>query len=75
MLLIIVTILSLNNQTVVIMNINCRSVSKLQIYKGHLIERSGRGFKAYYGIFSKWFPLECAAKHWINLEIEKYEQK
>lgn len=50
-------------------------MSKLQIYKGHLIERSGRGFKAYYGLFSKWFPLECAAKHWINLEIEKYEQK
>lgn len=50
-------------------------MSKYQIYKGHLIERSGRGFKAYYGIFSKWFPLECAAKHWINLEIEKYEKK
>lgn len=50
-------------------------MSKLQIYKGHLIERSGRGFKAYYGIFCKWFPLECAAKHWINLKIEKYEQK
>jgi hypothetical protein len=54
---------------------NYQSMSKLQIYKGHLIERSGRGFKAYYGIFCKWFPLECAAKHWINLEIEKYEQK
>jgi len=50
-------------------------MSKLQIYKGHLIERSGRGFKAYYGIFSKWFPLECAAKRWINLKIEKYESK
>ena len=50
-------------------------MSKYQMYKGHMIEKSGRGFKAYYGIFSKWFPLECAAKHWINLEIEKYEQK
>ena len=57
------------------MSINCRSMSRLQIYKGHMIERSGRGFKAYYGCFSAWFPLECAAKRWINLKIEKYESK
>lgn len=50
-------------------------MSRFQIYKGHLILRSGSGFKAYYGCFSKWFPFECAAKHWINLEIEKYESK
>lgn len=75
MLLIIRKILTLNHQTVVIMSVNYPSKSRFQIYKGHMIERSGRGFKAYYGIFCKWFPLESAAKHWINLEIEKYEQK
>ena len=39
-----------------------------------MIERSGRGFKAYYGIFSKWFPLECAAKRWINIKLSHENQ-
>lgn len=47
---------------------------RMQIYKGHMIEPSGRGFNAHFDHLTKWFPSEIAAKHWINIKIESHEK-
>lgn len=51
------------------------STPKFQIYKGHSIERQGAGFVAHYNQFKCWFPKEIAAKHYINLMIERHESQ
>lgn len=51
------------------------SASRFQIYKGHSIERQGAGFVAHYNQFKCWFPKEIAAKHYINLMIERHESQ
>lgn len=51
------------------------SAPKFQIYKGHSIERQGTGFVANYYQFKCWFPKEIAAKHYINIMIERHESQ
>lgn len=51
------------------------SAPRFQIYKGHSIERQGAGFVAHYNQFKYWFPKEIAAKHYINLMIERHESQ